>query len=115
MNVEEVAPAIHMARRAGLWTVGHFIVGLPGDTPERARATVAGATRLPLDFAQFYAAAAFAGSRLQQALDPADRAGASQADFQHLPAALQDIARGAAYHFYGTPRRLLYWSQHLWH
>ncbi|MCX7004058.1 MAG: B12-binding domain-containing radical SAM protein [bacterium] len=115
VNVEEVAPAIHMARRAGLWTVGHFIVGLPGDTPERARATVAGATRLPLDFAQFYAAAAFAGSRLQQALDPADRAGASQADFQHLPAALQDIARGAAYHFYGTPRRLLYWSQHLWH
>jgi len=115
MNVEEVAPAIHMARRAGLWTVGHFIIGLPGDTPERARATVAGATRLPLDFAQFYAAAAFAGSRLQQALGPANATGASQADFQHLPAALEDIARSAAYHFYGTPRRLLYWSQHLWH
>ncbi len=114
MCVEEIAPAIHMARAAGLWTVGHFIIGLPGDTPERARATVTGATRLPLDFAQFYAAAAFAGSRLQQALGPVARAGASQADFQHLPEELRGIARGAARHFYGTPRRLLYWSQHLW-
>jgi radical SAM superfamily enzyme YgiQ (UPF0313 family) len=112
MAVEEVAPAIAMARAAGLWTVGHFIIGLPGDTPERVRATVAGAIRLPLDFAQFYAAAAFAGSRLHKSLGPATAANPSQADFAQLPAELRTLARGAAWRFYATPARWWRWLQH---
>jgi len=52
------------ARRAGLTTLGHFILGLPGDTAESIRATTELALSLQLDFIQVYAAAPFVGSTL---------------------------------------------------
>ncbi|MCC6156810.1 MAG: radical SAM protein [Deltaproteobacteria bacterium] len=54
------------ARRLGIRTVAHFILGLPGDTPDTIRRTVSFARSLPLDFAQFYAAAPFVGSPLHE-------------------------------------------------
>ncbi len=52
------------ARRAGLTTLGHFILGLPGDTAESICATIELALSLDLDFIQVYAAAPFVGSTL---------------------------------------------------
>ena len=57
---------IRLAREAGLMTLGHFIIGLPGDTSRSVEATVGLAMELDLDFAQFYAAAPFVGSGLYE-------------------------------------------------
>ncbi|MBE3040914.1 MAG: radical SAM protein, partial [Chloroflexi bacterium] len=52
------------ANRKGILCAGHFIIGLPGETQESAMRTIGVACSLPLQFAQFYAAAPWPGSRL---------------------------------------------------
>ena len=56
--------AVEMAHRLGIRTAGHFIFGLPGETRETMAETLAFALSLPLDIAQFYAAAPFPGTAL---------------------------------------------------
>ncbi len=56
--------AVRLAREAGVRTAGHFILGLPGETEATMAATLRLACELPLDIAQFYAAAPFPGTRL---------------------------------------------------
>jgi radical SAM superfamily enzyme YgiQ (UPF0313 family) len=66
---EQASRAVRSAREAGIKTVGHFILGLPGETKESLESTIAYARTLPLDLAQFYCAVPFPGSRLyEQAL-----------------------------------------------
>jgi len=67
---------LRQARQAGLMTVGHFILGLPGETPATMRQTAADARKLPLDFAQFYALAPFRGSPLFEQLEKEGKSGA---------------------------------------
>jgi len=47
-------------------TAGHFILGLPGETEATMAATLRLACELPLNIAQFYAAAPFPGTRLYE-------------------------------------------------
>lgn len=63
-RVEQAARAVGLARAAGLKTAGHFIFGLPGDSPEAMKKTRRLARSLKLDVAQFYSAVPFPGSRL---------------------------------------------------
>jgi radical SAM superfamily enzyme YgiQ (UPF0313 family) len=56
--------AVSMAKQLGIRVSGHFILGLPGDTPQTLRQTLGFALGLPLDIVQFYAAAVFPGTRL---------------------------------------------------
>lgn len=56
--------AVETAHRMGIRTAGHFIFGLPGETRETMAETLAFALSLPLDIAQFYAAAPFPGTAL---------------------------------------------------
>lgn len=56
--------ALRLAHEAGLMTIGHFILGLPDDTPATIRRTTVAARKLALDFAQFYALAPLVGSPL---------------------------------------------------
>jgi anaerobic magnesium-protoporphyrin IX monomethyl ester cyclase len=56
--------AVELAHRLGIRTAGHFIFGLPGETRETMAETLAFALSLPLDIAQFYAAAPFPGTAL---------------------------------------------------
>jgi len=58
--------AVHLARAAGVRTAGHFILGLPGETEATMAATLRLACELPLNIAQFYAAAPFPGTRLYE-------------------------------------------------
>jgi len=58
--------AVRLAREAGVRTAGHFILGLPGETAATMAATLRLACELPLDIAQFYAAAPFPGTRLYE-------------------------------------------------
>jgi radical SAM superfamily enzyme YgiQ (UPF0313 family) len=56
--------AVRMAHGLGIRTAGHFMFGLPGETEETMAQTLALALSLPLDIAQFYAAAPFPGTAL---------------------------------------------------
>ena len=65
-TVEQAYAAVAAAREAGIKTVGHFILGLPGETRESLDRTIAYASALGLDLAQFYCAVPFPGSRLYE-------------------------------------------------
>ena len=58
--------AVETAHKIGIRTAGHFIFGLPGETHETMDETLAFALSLPLDIAQFYAAAPFPGTALYE-------------------------------------------------
>lgn len=63
---EQALRAVESTRQAGIKTVGHFILGLPGETKESLESTIEYARNLPLDLAQFYCAVPFPGSRLYE-------------------------------------------------
>jgi len=65
-TVEDAERAVAAVKRAGLKAAGHFVLGLPGETPESLERTLAFARKLPLDFEQFYCAVPFPGSRLYE-------------------------------------------------
>jgi anaerobic magnesium-protoporphyrin IX monomethyl ester cyclase len=64
ITAKQSRAAVETAHRAGIKTAGHFIFGLPGETRETMADTLAFALSLPLDIAQFYAAAPFPGTSL---------------------------------------------------
>jgi anaerobic magnesium-protoporphyrin IX monomethyl ester cyclase len=56
--------AVRWSRQAGLRVTAHVVLGFPGETLASLRRTVDFVCALPLDFAQFYCAVPFPGSRL---------------------------------------------------
>ena len=65
-SIEQAFNAVRSTREAGIKTVGHFILGLPGETRESLEHTINFARNLQLDLAQFYCAVPFPGSRLYE-------------------------------------------------
>ncbi len=61
-RVEQAFRALGWAREAGIRNWGYFIIGLPGETEETIRETIAYAKRLPLDIALFHIAAPYPGT-----------------------------------------------------
>ena len=59
---ERAAQALGWARAAGIRNWGYFIIGLPGETDETVRQTIAWAKKLPLDLALFHIAAPYPGT-----------------------------------------------------
>jgi anaerobic magnesium-protoporphyrin IX monomethyl ester cyclase len=67
---EQSIEAVRLAHSVGLEVIAHCILGLPGDTEESMEDTVRQICSLPVDYAQFYAAAPFPGTELyRQALE----------------------------------------------
>jgi len=66
IKVEQAYEAVAWSKEAGIKTVGHFILGLPGETEESMKQTINYSKRLGLDLAQFYCAVPFPGSRLYE-------------------------------------------------
>ena len=64
IHVAQSRRAVNLAHDLGIRTSGHFILGLPGETQHTMEKTLRLALELPLDVAQFYAAAPFPGTRL---------------------------------------------------
>lgn len=54
--------AVRTAKKTGLLTFGHFVIGLEGDTEDTINNTIDFSLRLPLDFAAFYIATPFPGT-----------------------------------------------------
>lgn len=55
-TVQQMKDAVAICKQAGLKTMGHFIFGLPGETPETAENTIQFAKDLGLDYMQCYCA-----------------------------------------------------------
>ncbi len=54
--------ALTWARKAGIKNWGYFIIGLPGETEETIKETIAFSKKLPLDIALFHIAAPYPGT-----------------------------------------------------
>lgn len=66
----DAASTLRMVKKRRIQTLGHFVLGLPGETQASLQRTVRLVLSLDLDFVQVYAAAPFVGSPLfRQALD----------------------------------------------
>lgn len=63
---DQMRQAFSLCRRLGIRTLGHFIIGLPGETDETARKTVAFAKELDCDIASFNIAVPVLGTPLRE-------------------------------------------------
>ena len=59
---EQAVRALTWAREAGIKNWGYFIIGLPGETEETIKETIAYSKELPLDIALFHIAAPYPGT-----------------------------------------------------
>lgn len=64
LTTAKVREGVANAHAAGISTVGLFMIGLPGETPEMTRETVEFAVDLDLDYAKFGITVPFPGSKL---------------------------------------------------
>ena len=64
ITLEQSRYAVKIANEAGLKTIGHFILGLPGETEDTLKSTLEFSREIGLDFAQFYTFTPFPGSEL---------------------------------------------------
>ena len=114
----DFARPVRQAREAGMKTLGHFVLGLPGDTRQTIRHTVNTALSLDLDFAQFYTAAPLVGTPLyaeavrEGLIDPDDFSSVSQSaasmQLHGLSPKVVDRERTrATRRFYLRPRQML--------
>jgi len=67
-TLDEIRAGIENAHKAGLETIGLFMLGLPGETPELSRQTIEFAKSLPLDFAKFAILIPYPGTELYDRL-----------------------------------------------
>lgn len=64
LTTDKVREGVENARNAGIQTVGLFMIGLPGETPELTRETIQFSIDLDLDFAKYAITVPFPGSKL---------------------------------------------------
>lgn len=64
-TVAQGRTAVRITREAGIESLAHFILGLPGETPATIRETVAYARSIDPDWAQFYCATPLPGTPLR--------------------------------------------------
>ena len=64
ITIEQIKHATEATRKAGIQSVGYFMLGSPGETPETIRQTIDFAQSLDIDFAQFSVTMPFPGTEL---------------------------------------------------
>ncbi len=78
-TLEMVRKGIAMVKKTGMEVRGSFILGLPGETPEKGKKTIDFAIELDPDYAQFSIATPFPGTELW---DTADKWGTLEKNFK---------------------------------
>lgn len=68
ITLEQSRRAVQVARDADIISVGHFVLGFPGETQETLQQTLDFSVEVDPDFAEFYIATPFPGSRLYESL-----------------------------------------------
>lgn len=64
ITIQQIRNAVKLTHKAGIDTRGSFILGLPGETPEKGNRTIAFAIELDLTYAQFNLAFPFKGTKM---------------------------------------------------
>lgn len=64
ITIDQIKSAIEISHKVGIQSVGYFMLGAPGETPDTIRQTIDFAKNLPLDFAQFSVTIPYPGSDL---------------------------------------------------
>lgn len=64
ISVLDVVNAVNNIKLAGIESIGYFIFGLPGETKESIYDTIRFSKSIPLDYAYFYYATPFPGTKL---------------------------------------------------
>ena len=64
ISLFQAEEAVRWSREVGLQTIGYFMIGSPGESPETVLQTIQFAKRLKLDFAQFSITTPFPGTKL---------------------------------------------------
>ena len=117
---DKIYKAIEATKAAGIYVIGNFIFGLPEDDTETMQATLDMALDLNCEFANFYCAMAYPGSKLyEQAIRqnlplPKSWTGYSQHAYDSLPLPTKHLSglevlrfRDQAFHTYFTNLRYL--------
>jgi radical SAM superfamily enzyme YgiQ (UPF0313 family) len=86
-TIEQGRAAVRAAKDAGIMTLGHFILGLPGETRETIRRTVAYAIDVDPDWAQFYCATPLPGTALRAQAEREGMIAGHQLERSRVPAA----------------------------
>jgi len=116
MNASDIVETVRAIRNAGINVIGNYIFGLPDDTLQTMRETLDLAKELNCEFANFYSAMAYPGSRLYEtATDlPASWSGYSQHSMDTHPLPTETLSskevlalRDAAFTEYFTSHRYL--------
>ncbi|MEO5340299.1 MAG: radical SAM protein [Magnetococcus sp. MYC-9] len=115
MGNTEIIHAVQRVQNAGIYVLGNYMFGLPDDTRERMQSTLDLALELKCEFANFYSAMAYPGSRLYQTAIqekrqlPAQWSHFSQHAYETLPLANRHCSaaeilafRDRAWHTYFT-------------
>lgn len=63
ISIPQISKAINLCKEVGIKTTGHFVFGLPGDTYESASNTIRFAKTCGIDYAQFYCAVPYPGTK----------------------------------------------------
>ena len=53
MTIQQMAEKVKLVKKCGIEIRGSFMIGLPGETPEKARETIQFAINIDPDYAQF--------------------------------------------------------------
>lgn len=64
ITLDQSRAAVAAARKAGLLTIGHFVLGFPGETEETLAQTLKFSRAINPDFVEYYIATPFPGSEL---------------------------------------------------
>ena len=64
ITLDQAEEAVRLSQEVGLQTIGYFMIGSPGESPETIRQTIDLAKKLKLDFAQFAVTIPFPGTKL---------------------------------------------------
>ncbi|MCK5434488.1 MAG: cobalamin-dependent protein, partial [Dehalococcoidales bacterium] len=64
ITLDQAEEAVRLSQEVGLQTIGYFMIGSPGESPETIRQTIDLAKKLKLDFAQFAVTIPFPGTML---------------------------------------------------
>lgn len=120
MRVQDVAQVVRTIQAAGIRVIGNYIFGLPDDTLATMQETLDMALELNCEFANFYSAMAYPGSKLYDLAQdnswqlPATWHGYSQHAYECLPLPTKQISaadvltfRDDAFHAYFSSQRYL--------
>ncbi len=107
ITLEKSREAIETAKVMGLISYGHFIFGLPGETEETLKETLNFSTSIGLDFADFYIATPFPGSRFFEDYKPHKNIEWSRFEYNtnvfNNNLKLEDVQKRAYFKFYSRP------------